>query len=151
MKLGWIAVAGPRKEKEEAKERLELIADTFLSVNTPVQQAAPALLRAAEEIQRQILRRIGGNLRLLLEAVGKVSPFRVLPCEGGWTAVLQVPAIMTEEEWILTLLEKEDVLAHPGYFFDFPASAYLVLSLLPAPDEFQEGVSRILAIGEGRA
>ena len=151
LKLGWIAVAGPRNEKQEAKERLELIADTFLSVNTPVQRAAPELLRAAEEIQRQILRRVHGNLRLLVEAVGKASPFRVLPCEGGWTAVLQVPAIMTEEEWILTLLEKEDVLAHPGYFFDFPAPAYLVLSLLPASDEFQEGVSRILATGEGRA
>jgi len=151
LKLGWIALSGPQREKEEAKERLELIADTFLSVNTPVQHAAPELLRAADGIRRQILGRIEGNHRSLREAIGTVSPFRVLRREGGWTVVLQVPAIMTEEEWILTLLSEAGVLVHPGYFFDFPTPTYLVLSLLPAPDIFREGVSRILATGEPKA
>jgi aspartate/methionine/tyrosine aminotransferase len=150
LKLGWIALAGPAQAKAEAKDRLELIADTFLSVNTLVQQAAPELLRAAEGIQRQILRRIEVNFQFLRQAVGVASPFRVQPCEGGWSAVLQVPAIMTEEEWVLALLN-DGVLAHPGYFFDFPSPAYLVLSLLPSPDDFREGVSRILAIGEKQA
>ncbi|MCI0567141.1 MAG: pyridoxal phosphate-dependent aminotransferase [Acidobacteria bacterium] len=151
MKLGWIALSGPERKKEEAKERLELIADTFLSVNAPVQHAAQDLLRAAEGIRRQILRRIEENLQSIRSAVGVTSPFRLLRCEGGWTAVLRVPAIMTEEEWVLSLLAEDGVLAHPGYFFDFPAPTYLILSLLPAPETFREGVSRILARGEGKA
>ena len=150
LKLGWIALSGPKREKQEARERLELIADTFLSVNTPVQHAAPHLLRAAEGIRQQILRRIEGNLHQLQKAVGTASPFRVLPCEGGWTVVLKVPAIMTEEEWVLWLLSEESVLVHPGYFFDFPTPTYLVLSLLPTPDDFREGVSKILATGVGK-
>ncbi|MCI0407415.1 MAG: pyridoxal phosphate-dependent aminotransferase, partial [Acidobacteria bacterium] len=141
----------PESKKEEAKERLELIADTFLSVNAPVQHAAQDLLRAAEGIRRQILRRIEENLQSIRSAVGVTSPFRLLRCEGGWTAVLRVPAIMTEEEWVLSLLAEDGVLAHPGYFFDFPAPTYLILSLLPAPETFREGVSRILARGEGKA
>jgi len=148
LKLGWIALSGPQREKEEARERLDLIADTFLSVNTPVQHAAPELLRAADGIRSQVLERIEGNLRHLQQTVGKTSPFRMLRCEGGWTIVLQVPAIMTEEEWVLTLLSEAGVLVHPGYFFDFPAPTYLVLSLLPRPEVFREGVSRILATGE---
>jgi alanine-synthesizing transaminase len=151
LKLGWIALSGPKNRKGEARERLELIADTFLSVNTPVQHAAPDLLRAAEGIRQQILRRTDRNLRFLRQAVGESSPFRVLPCEGGWTAVLQIPAIMTEEDWVLTLLSEEGVLVHPGYFFDLPRTAYLVLSLLPPEEEFREGVSRILTKGEGRS
>ena len=151
LKLGWVAMSGPKEKKDEARERLELIADTFLSVNTPVQHAVPHLLRAAEGFRQQILGRIEANLQSLRAALGTTSPFRVLGCEGGWNAVLRVPATMTEEEWVLSLLAEEGVLAHPGYFFDFPSPAYLILSLLPEEEVFREGVSRILARGDGRA
>jgi len=151
MKLGWIAVGGPGPEKQEAKERLELVADTYLSVNTPVQHAVGALLTAARGIRQELRRRTGRNLRHLQGATIQPSPCRLLPCEGGWTAVLQVPAIMSEEDWVLRLLEEDGVLAHPGFFFEFPVPAYLVLSLLPREEIFAEGVARILARAAGPA
>jgi alanine-synthesizing transaminase len=145
MKLGWIAVGGPHAVKKEARERLELVADTYLSVNTPVQKGAGALIEAGRAIREAIRQRIGGNLRFLREAVKGDSSCRVLPCEGGWMGVLQVPAVLSEEEWVLSLLSEDSVLVHPGYFFDFPAPAFLILSLLPPSLEFQEGVGRIVS------
>lgn len=142
LKLGWMAVAGPTAARDEAIERLELIADTFLSVGTPVQRAAPAILARAPALRQPILSRVADNVAVLRRALAG-SAASVLDVEGGWSAVVRLPATRTEEEWVLGLLERERVLAHPGYFFDLPREAYLVLSLLPEPDAFAEGAARL--------
>ncbi|HKQ78463.1 MAG TPA: pyridoxal phosphate-dependent aminotransferase [Blastocatellia bacterium] len=144
MKLGWIVTNGPAGLREEAVERLDFIADTFLSVAAPVQHSARAWLRLRHSMQDQILARARGNLNWLRE-VTEESPLRLLSGEGGWYATLELPRQLTEEEWALSLLEKDDVLAHPGYFFDFPREAFLVLSLLPRAETFREAIDRILA------
>jgi len=143
MKLGWILIGGEVQVCEQAVARLELIADTYLSVGTPVQYALPALLEAKSAIQAQILDRLRRNLRFLKTAVD-ASPCRLLDVEGGWYATLRVPRVRTEEEWVLQLLGTSDVLVQPGYFYDFDSEAFLVLSLLTRPEIFQEGVRRIL-------
>ena len=144
LKLSWIAVSGPEALRQEALARLEVVADTFLSVATPVQVAAPALLARVSELQAPLRARVDRNRKALQHAVGPGSPATVLASEGGWYAIVQIPATLGEEERTLRLLERHDVLVHPGYFFDFPREAYLVLSLLPAPEEFDEGVRRVL-------
>lgn len=144
MKLSWIITNGPAELRHEAEERLDWIADTFLSVSTPVQQATPAWLRLRDGLQRQILHRVHGNLNWL-DQITADSPCRLLKVEGGWYATLEVPRLLSEEEWVLALLSKDDVIAHPGYFFDFPREAFLVLSLLPPPEIFREATSRLLA------
>ncbi|MBI1951478.1 MAG: pyridoxal phosphate-dependent aminotransferase [Acidobacteria bacterium] len=145
MKLGWIVVDGPDGPAGEALERLDLIADTYLSVGTPVQRAAARLLQIGGPIRAAIRERLADNLGALRKAVGPASSCRVQRRDGGWYAVVQVPAVVTEEDRILALLAEDDVLVHPGYFFDFPREAYLVLSLLPDPATFREAVRRILA------
>ncbi len=145
LKLAWTAVTGPERLVRDTLARLEVVADTYLSVSTPVQLAAPELLARREELQAPIRERTRSNLRALHAAVGPGCPATILPPEGGWSAVLRVPATLSEEERVIRLLEERDVLVHPGYFFDFPAEAYLVLSLLPPPGEFAEGVARVLA------
>jgi aspartate/methionine/tyrosine aminotransferase len=144
MKLGWILVDGPDAARAEALDRLDLIADSYLSVGTPVQQAAPRLLDLGAALGRRIQERLLANLDLLRQALPPGSPCRLLPADGGWTAVLQVPAIRSEEELTLALLSDEDLLVHPGYFFDFPREAFVVVSLLPEPDRFADGVTRLL-------
>lgn len=144
LKLAWIAVSGPAAPRQEALARLEVVADTFLSVGTPVQVAAPALLARVRELQKPIRARVDRNREALTRAVGPGRPATVLASEGGWYAVVQVPATLSEEDRTLRLLETHDVLVHPGYFFDFPREAYLVLSLLPPHEEFDEGVRRVL-------
>ena len=142
LKLGWIAVGGPPAAREEALARLQLVADTFLSVGTPIQRAAPAILARASALQEPIRARIATNLATLRQALAG-SAASVLDVEGGWTAVLQVPTTRSEEEWALRLLERDRVLVHPGYFFDFAREAFLVLSLLPLPDVFAEAAGRL--------
>lgn len=144
MKLGWIVTNGPAGIRDEAIERLDLIADTFLSVGAPAQHAAPAWLRLRQPLQDQILNRARGNLSWLEQRLDD-SPLRLLRAEGGWYATLELPRHLSEEDWVLTLLEKDDVLAHPGYFFDFSREAFLVLSLLPRAEIFREAASRIFA------
>lgn len=144
MKLSWIITNGPEELRAEAEERLDLIADTFLSVGTPVQQAAPTWLRLCASLQEQILHRVRGNLDWLAQITAD-SPCRLLKAEGGWYATLEIPRLFSEEEWVLALLDKENVLAHPGYFFDFPREAFLILSLLSQPAVFREATSRLLA------
>jgi len=145
MKLGWICTSGPPAERRTALERLEVIADTYLSVNTPVQVAVPEWLPARAGIQRQILRRVRDNRDFLVEAVNRARLCRCLETEGGWYTVLRVPRTQTEEAWVLQLLDRDSVLVHPGYFFDFVTEGYLVVSLLPPPDVFQSAVMRLLA------
>jgi hypothetical protein len=121
------------------------VADTYLSVSTPVQVAAPELLARREELAAPIRARVRANLESLRAAIGPGCPATLLEPQGGWSAVLRVPATRTEEERVTRLLEERDVLVHPGYFFDFPHEAFLVLSLLPPEDDFAEGVARVLA------
>jgi hypothetical protein len=143
MKLGWIVAGGP--DHAAALEGLEWIADTFLSVATPVQWALPRILAASASVQEQIRSRTRANLGHLIErAAGPGSPCRCLHAEGGWYAILEVPRIRTEEEWALGLLAESDVLVQPGFFYDFEAEAFLVLSLLTPPAIFAEGLRRIL-------
>ena len=143
LKLGWIAVAGPEVQRAEALSRLEIVADTYLSVSTPVQRAAPALLQRLPELQAPILARLQANRRTLESAASPGSAATLLPADGGWTAVLRVPATQPEEDRVCALVERHGVLVHPGYFFDFPSEAFLVLSLLPEPEVFGEGVLRV--------
>jgi aspartate/methionine/tyrosine aminotransferase len=140
MKLGWIAASGPGHEL--ALERLEWIADAFLSVGTPVQCAAPELLEARHSIQTEIRERTKRNLQVLQQTM-RNSAVRVLQVEGGWYATLRVPSTRSEEAWTLELL-RGGVLVQPGFFFDFETEAYLVVSLLTEPDVFSHGVRYIL-------
>jgi alanine-synthesizing transaminase len=143
MKLGWIVADGP--DHAAAVEGLEWIVDTFLSVATPVQWALPRILAASASVQEQIRRQTRANLGHLIERVsGPGSACRCLRVEGGWYAILEVPRIRTEEEWVLSLLAESDVLVQPGFFYDFETEAFLVLSLLTPPAIFAEGLRRIL-------
>ena len=143
MKLGWIVASGPGHPA--ALEGLEWIADTFLSVSTPVQLALPRLLSTSATIQKQIQERTRTNLARLGERLGGGSPYRILSIEGGWYAVLQVPRTRSEEEWALDLLEAHNVLVQPGFFYDFESEAFLILSLLTPPAVLEEGARRILS------
>ena len=145
LKLGWIAVSGPARLRDEALARLEIVADTYLSVGTPVQRAAPRLLARTRELQQPISDRLAANLGELRRQLAGTSSATLLEVEGGWSAVLRVPATISEEERVCRLLERRDVLVHPGYFFDFDAEAYVVLSLLVAEETFAVGVQRLLA------
>jgi alanine-synthesizing transaminase len=136
MKLGWIVAQGPGHEV--ALDRLELIADTYLSVATPVQFALPRLLAASFAVRAQIMNRTRANLALLKSMAAP------LHLEGGWYAILQVPRTRSEEDWALDLLDRHDVLVQPGFYFDFESEAFLVLSLLTRQDIFAEGLSRLL-------
>jgi aspartate/methionine/tyrosine aminotransferase len=144
MKLGWIVVHGAAAWRDAAEARLEWIADTFLSVNTPVQWAASQWLPQRVALQPQLLARVRANLNFLSQAVVH-SACRLLQVEGGWSATLEVPRQVSEEELVLQLLADDDVLVHPGYFFDFPREAFLVLSLLPEPEIFRAALTKILA------
>jgi alanine-synthesizing transaminase len=145
MKLGWIVVSGPSDLRAAAMEKLEWIADTYLSVSTPVHCAAARLLQAGEAVQRQIRERCARNLAFAREALAG-SAANILAVEGGWYITLQVPRIRTEEEWALELLEREDVLVQPGFFYDFAREAFLVLSLLTEGAVFREGMARLRSL-----
>ena len=137
-KLGWIRVSGPGSEK--SLEALELIADNFLSVSTPVQVALPSLLRIGTKIRDAIRARLAENRRLLQTSLPKCAT--LLPSEGGWSAVVRVPQTQTDEDLALALLDR-GVIVHPGYFFDFDRDGHLVLSLLTEPATLSEGIRRI--------
>jgi alanine-synthesizing transaminase len=145
LKLAWMAVSGPPEHCRDTLERLEVVADTYLSVSTPVQVAAATLLARRPELQAPLLERVRTNLEALRSRLDARSPASLLEPEGGWSAVLRVPATVSEEERVCRLLDRRDVLVHPGYFFDFPMEAFLVLSLLPPTATFSAGVDRILA------
>lgn len=145
MKLGWVHVGGPEALRSEALRRLEHIADSFLSVGAPVLRAAPVWLRHREALQRPVRERIARNLATLKRAITAESPVSLLPVEGGWSAVLRLPATRGDDAWVLALLER-GVLVQPGYFFDVPGDGHMVLSLLPRPDQFEEGVARLSAL-----
>jgi aspartate/methionine/tyrosine aminotransferase len=144
VKLAWTIVHGPVEERIEALSRLELIADTFLSVNTPVQVAAPDLFRRGAAIRHAIHERVSRNLATARDVARGYPACDVLPVEGGWSAVVRVPATRSEEALTLGLVQREHVLVHPGFFFDFPHEAFVVVSLLPPEGVFADAFGRVL-------
>jgi aspartate/methionine/tyrosine aminotransferase len=144
VKLGWIAVEGPVPLVNEALDRLELICDTYLSVSTPVQSAAPDLIAAGAAVRRQILERIRSNYATLCACARDFPSVNVLPAEAGWSAVMRVPSTRSEEDLVLEVLERDQVLVHPGFFFDFAHEAFLVVSLLTDESVFERGVRAVM-------
>jgi len=148
MKLAWVATSGPNEIVAEAGARLEIISDTFLSMNAPVQLAAPVLLDQRKQIQPLLLDRLRANLAELdRQLAGRPSCARLL-VEGGWYVVLRIPALGTDEDFAIRLLRETSVSVHPGHFYDFPNEGYLVLSLITEPVDFREGVARLLQVVE---
>jgi aspartate/methionine/tyrosine aminotransferase len=144
VKLAWIAVEGPDALVAEALPRLEYICDAYLSVSTPVQRAAPSLIDQGADVRRQIAERVRSNYHRL-QTLGRDHPsVEVLHADAGWSAVIRIPSREPEEAIVLELL-RDGVVVYPGFFFDFAREAFLVVSLLPAPAVFEEGIARVLA------
>lgn len=144
VKLGWIAADGPQALVDAALERLDVICDTYLSVSTPVQVAAPELIALGAEVRDLIRARVRGNYEALKTLAAGDPAVEVLRADGGWSAVVRVPSTRSEEDLAVDLLEHAGVVVYPGFFFDFAHEAFLVLSLLPEPAAFAAGVRRIL-------
>jgi aspartate/methionine/tyrosine aminotransferase len=144
MKVAWIVTGGPAPAVQAAKARLEVIADTYLSMNAPIQWAVPALLGQRGIVQQQLLDRVLTNLAELDRQLAAQKISQRLSVEGGWYAVLRVPVTQTDEELAVDLLRQKSLLVHPGHFYDFPSDGYLVLSLITPEAEFAEGIERLL-------
>ncbi len=142
MKLGWIAINGPDRDSQLARDRLELLTDNLLSVATPVQEVLPELLHIGSDIRKKLAEQIAKNFDRLLTSLGE-TPAHALFTEGGWSAILQVPRTQPEEAFVMKLLQDQNVLVQPGYFFDMPSEAYVVVSLIALPDKFAEGIERL--------
>jgi alanine-synthesizing transaminase len=149
LKLGWIAIDGPDDLVRDAVARLEIICDTYLSVATPVQLAAADLLTSGVAIRDQLRDRINTNYQALRDAVSAYPSVELLDSDAGWSAVVRVPSTRSEEDLIVHLIEHDGVVVHPGFFFDFPHEAFIVLSLLPEPALFSEGLHRVLERVDG--
>jgi len=146
MKVAWIVTSGPSAEVNAAQGRLEVIADTYLSMNAPIQWATPVLLEQRKSIQPQLLRRVLTNLSELDRQLAEQDSCQRLSVQGGWYGVLRVPVTRTDEELAVELLRRRSVLVHPGHFYDFPSDGYLVLSLIGPEDEFAEGIGRLMEL-----
>jgi aspartate/methionine/tyrosine aminotransferase len=144
IKLGWMVVGGPQTERARALAALEIIADAFLSVGTPVQGATPTLLARGGMVRDEIRRRVRSNLASARVLADGYPSCTLLPVEGGWSLVVRIPAFRSEETFTLELLERERILVHPGYFFDFPHEAFIVVSLIPPADQFADAFARML-------
>jgi alanine-synthesizing transaminase len=144
MKLAWIAASGPSGQLKAALDRLEVIADTYLSVNAPIQLAIAHLLKVRNKIQPLLRERVQTNLRELDRQLSGQKTCQRLEVEGGWYAVLRVPVTQSDEDLAIALLSQHSVLVHPGHFYDFPADGYLVLSLITPSTQFKPGIGRIL-------
>ena len=146
MKMAWVIASGPEELKRQAVERLEVIADTYLSPNAPVQLATPVFLEQRRGFQKQVIARVRRNLAELDRQLSKQKACERFEVEGGWYAVLRVPATGSDEELAIELLTKGDVHVHPGHFFDFAAEGYLVVSLIAKVEAFAEGMRRVLSV-----
>lgn len=144
MKLAWIVVSGPDNLLSAALARLEVIADTYLSVSAPLAHALPRLLETRRAVQPRLLARLRANLQYLDESLAQKSALSRLKMEGGWYAILKLPATRSDEDWAVEFVRSEGVLVHPGHFYDFQSEGFAVLSLLPRVEAFREGVARIL-------
>jgi aspartate/methionine/tyrosine aminotransferase len=150
MKAAWIATSGPGVNLDPVQARLEVISDTYLSMNAPIQWALPTLLEQRKSVQQQLLDRLLSNLAELDRQLAAQKTCERLIVEGGWYAILRVPVTRTDEELTIDLLRQKSVLVHPGHFYDFPSDGYLVLSLISPQPEFAEGVCRLLRlVGDG--
>jgi aspartate/methionine/tyrosine aminotransferase len=146
MKVAWIVTSGPPAEVEAAQARLDVISDTYLSMNAPIQWAVPLLLEQRQSMQQQLLDRVLGNLAELDRQLAAQEVCQRLSVEGGWYAVLRVPVTQTDEELAVDLLRQKSVLIHPGHFYDFPSDGYLVLSMITQRNEFAEGIGRLFEL-----
>lgn len=146
MKVAWLITSGPEDVKAQALDRLEVIADTYLSVNAPIQHAIPEFLGQRHEFQRQLMSRVRENLAELDRQLATQKACSRLEIEGGWYAVLRVPATRSDEEVALDLIKKKGVYVHPGHFYDFPTDGYLIVSLIAPEQEFAEGIKRLISI-----
>ncbi len=145
MKAAWLVVSGPPHSKDEALARLEVIADTYLSMNAPVQLAIPAFLEQREAFQKQLMARVRRNLSELDRQLAAQKICSRLEVEGGWYAVLRVPATRSDEDLAIELLTTRGVYVHPGHFYDFSSEGFLVVSLIGGEADFSEGISEALA------
>jgi alanine-synthesizing transaminase len=146
VKIAWMLVGGPADARTRALAGLELIADTYLSVSTPVQVALPSLLSRGRVMRDAIRNRLARNLAVARVLASRYPSCDLLPVEGGWSAVIRVPAVRGEDALVIDLVRREHVIAHPGYFFDFPHEAFLVVSLLPPEARFADGLERLLRL-----
>lgn len=146
MKLAWVTTSGPEDMVQPALARLEVIADTYLSMNAPIQWAASTMLEQRKGVQPLLLDRLRTNLEELDRELSKQKACTRLDTEGGWYAVLRIPVTQSDEELAIDLLRKVAVLVHPGHFYDFASDGYLVVSLITPPEEFGEGIRRVLAV-----
>lgn len=142
MKLAWVIASG--HGARSAGDRLEFLLDFYLATGTPVQIAAEKLLGLRSRIQRQIRDRVDGNFAHLQRLTENAGGCRVLLREGGWTAVLQFDDGLSDDERVLAALAEDDVIVHPGYFYDFASDGYLVVGLLAPPERFQTAAERLL-------
>jgi alanine-synthesizing transaminase len=146
VKLGWIVVSGPEDDVAAALQRLELICDTYLSVSTPVQVAAQSLLAGGAVVRDTIRQRLMQNYQALVTAASAQPSVKVLPPEGGWSVVVQVPSTIGEDALVMRLLQESHIIVHPGYFFDMDEGSHLIISLLPEPAVFAAAVRRVLEV-----
>jgi aspartate/methionine/tyrosine aminotransferase len=149
MKIAWIAASGPEERRREALARLDVIADTYLSMNAPLQLATPVLLDQRKGVQPLLLDRVRSNVRELDRQLAHQRTCQRLLVDGGWYVVLRVPALQSDEDLAIDLLRKVGVLVHPGHFYDFSSDGYLVLSLITTIETFREGVKRTLGVLNG--
>lgn len=143
MKLAWVVVSGPEELTKAAHDRLEIIADTYLSLNAPIQHAARELISQKDYMQPQLVRRIRSNLKFLDEEVRSADTIQRLRVEGGWYAVLRVPVRESDEDLAIQLIGR-GVIIHPGHFYDFSRDGFLVVSLITPNQEFSEGMRMVL-------
>jgi aspartate/methionine/tyrosine aminotransferase len=146
VKIAWMLVDGPPALRDGALSGMELIADTFLSVSTPIQIALPDVFARAGSVRAAIHDRVARNLARARQIAPRYPACTLLGVEGGWSAVIRVPAVNGEEQLAIDLLNREHVLVHPGYFFDFPHEAFVVVSLLPPEDVFGDAFDRVLRL-----
>jgi aspartate/methionine/tyrosine aminotransferase len=149
MKVAWVATSGPKDEVKAALARLEVIADTYLSMNAPIQLATPVLLDQRKNIQPLLLDRFRRNLEELDRQLARQKTCQRLEVEGGWYTVLRVPVTQSDEDLAIDVLRELSVLVHPGHFYDFPGEGYLILGLITPPEIFREGIERVLGMLNG--
>jgi len=149
MKLAWIVASGPAEQVTAAMARLEIVADTYLSMSTPMQLAAPVLLDQRTNIQPLLLDRVRDNLAELDRQLAGQQTCARLVLEGGWYAVLRVPATQSDEDLAVDILRKVNVLVHPGHFYDFASDGHLVVSLITPPSHFRKGIEQVLGLLNG--
>ncbi len=146
MKAAWFVTTGPEPLRSQALSRLEIIADTYLSMNSPVQHAIPALLGARHQFQKQLVERVRKNLAELDRQLATQKSCARLAVEAGWYAVLRVPATRSDEELAIDLLSQKNIYVHPGHFYDFPSERFLIVSLITPEEEFAAGMKLLLSL-----